>query len=498
MKTVKLATFIENPDNPQTVTAEDFALLVESLRTMPQTLAASKIAYVTDYTAVDGADLRGQRVVIAGNKRLRALKQLAADHATSADGAIKFDGPLPAEWFYDLTPLGPDARRAWLVKSNVQSGEWDAEKLLALYDRDELGDLMGDKALEEILKAVDKDEPKDGKTDADAVPDAPETPVSKRGEVYQCGEHRLMCGDSTKVEEIAEFVRGGVDMVLTDPPYNVAYVGGTKDALTIENDRQEDGEFQDFLACAFEAADNVLKPGGSIYVWLADSEQYNFTAAWRRVGWKLRQVLVWVKNSLVLGRQDYQWQHEPCLYGWKDGAAHYFCNDRTQTTVIEDKPDIKKMKVADLRKMVTELLDVREVPTTVIHENKPARNAEHPTMKPVKLIARLIRNSSKRGETILDSFGGSGTTMIAAEQLGRICLTVELDPHYCDVIRKRWAEFVHGEGCDWKALTPCAANVPRQQNNSAHTSSDRLRGSLRSGDTPASLRLCVKNKTTTK
>jgi hypothetical protein len=156
MKTVKLSTFIENPDNPQTVTAEDFALLVESLRTMPQTLAASKIAYVTDYTAVDGADLRGQRVVIAGNKRLRALKQLAADHATSADGAIKFDGPLPAEWFYDLTPLGPDARRAWLVKSNVQSGEWDAEKLLALYDRDELGDLMGDKALEELIGATQK------------------------------------------------------------------------------------------------------------------------------------------------------------------------------------------------------------------------------------------------------------------------------------------------------------------------------------------------------
>ena len=154
MKTVKLATFIENPDNPQTVTAEDFALLVESLRTMPQTLAASKIAYVTDYTAVDGADLRGQRVVIAGNKRLRALKQLAADHATSADGAIKFDGPLPAEWFYDLTPLGPDARRAWLIKSNVQSGEWDAEKLLALYDRAELGDLMGDAAIEELPKLI--------------------------------------------------------------------------------------------------------------------------------------------------------------------------------------------------------------------------------------------------------------------------------------------------------------------------------------------------------
>lgn len=136
MKTVKIDTFIENPDNPQTVTAEDFALLIESVRTLPQTLAASKIAYVTDYTAADGTDLRGQRVVIAGNKRLRALKKLAADHSTSADGAVRFDAPLPAEWFYDLTPLGEDARRAWLVKSNVQSGEWDAEKLLSLYDRD--------------------------------------------------------------------------------------------------------------------------------------------------------------------------------------------------------------------------------------------------------------------------------------------------------------------------------------------------------------------------
>lgn len=173
MKTVKLSTFIENPDNPQTVTAEDFALLVESLRTMPQTLAASKIAYVTDYTAVDGADLRGQRVVIAGNKRLRALKQLAADHATSADGAIKFDGPLPAEWFYDLTPLGPDARRAWLVKSNVQSGEWDAEKLLALYDRDELGDLMGDAAAE-LLKNIA--ESPDAYGDDFTLPDGEKSP----------------------------------------------------------------------------------------------------------------------------------------------------------------------------------------------------------------------------------------------------------------------------------------------------------------------------------
>ena len=155
METINLSLFAENPDNPQTVTAEDFALLVESVRKLPHTLAAAKIAYVTDYVALDGTDLRGQRVVIAGNKRLRALKQLAQDHATSADGQIAFDAPLPAEWFYDLTPLGLEARKAWLVKSNIQSGEWDAEKLLALYPQEDLADLMGDDAIAELLREVD-------------------------------------------------------------------------------------------------------------------------------------------------------------------------------------------------------------------------------------------------------------------------------------------------------------------------------------------------------
>ena len=153
-KIVKLDTFIENPDNPQTVTADDFDLLVESVRKLPHTLAAAKIAYVTDYIAKDGTDLRGQRVVIAGNKRLRALKRLAQDHATSSDGAIKFDAPLPAEWFFDLTPLGTEAREAWLVKSNIQSGEWDAQKLLALYDEAQLAELMGDDTVDELLCSV--------------------------------------------------------------------------------------------------------------------------------------------------------------------------------------------------------------------------------------------------------------------------------------------------------------------------------------------------------
>jgi len=474
MKTVKLATFIENPDNPQTVTAEDFALLVESLRTMPQTLAASKIAYVTDYTAVDGADLRGQRVVIAGNKRLRALKQLAADHATSADGAIKFDGPLPAEWFYDLTPLGPDARRAWLVKSNVQSGEWDAEKLLALYDRDELGDLMGDKALEEILKAAKTDEPKDGKTDPDAVPDAPETPVSKRGEVYICGEHRLMCGDSTSAADVTRLMDGEkADMVFTDPPYGVAIGdknaaivaanGGNSITKNIIGDTLKTDELYKMLVAAMTNLRKSCADNCSYYVSSPQGGELGLMMMMmmmRDAGLEVRHMLVWVKSSACfsLGRLDYDYKHEPIFYTWT--KSHDFHGDYS-TSVIDDTKPLEKMSKSELKELCHALQQQRE--TSVIYCDKPAKSELHPTMKPVALVGRFMRNSSRRGQIVADFFGGSGTTMIAAESLGRKARLMELDPHYCDVIRKRWAEFVHGEGCDWKALTPRAANVPRKE-----------------------------------
>ena len=471
MKTVKLATFIENPDNPQTVTAEDFALLVESLRTMPQTLAASKIAYVTDYTAVDGADLRGQRVVIAGNKRLRALKQLAADHATSDDGAIKFDGPLPAEWFYDLTPLGPDTRRAWLVKSNVQSGEWDAEKLLALYDRDELGDLMGDEALEEILKAAETDEPKDGKTDPDAVPDAPEKPVSRRGEIYQLGNHRLMCGDSTSAADVTRLMGGDkADLYLTDPPYNVA-VGlcerpnSSHNNVSIMNDNMAEDDFVQFLTSTFHASSEVMNNGAAFYIFYAGLNHTPFDLAIRNVPTLyIHEQLVWVKSHFVLGRNsDYQWAHDPIIYGWRKGAKHYFIDSRAESTAIEEPgAKLSTMKKGDLIELCRKLLGEKQS-SSVIRADKPNSADLHPTVKPQSILAEFIRNSSKRGQNVLDSFGGSGSTLIACEQMSRKCFMMELDPHYCDVIRKRWAEFVHGEGCDWKALTPRAADLPRKE-----------------------------------
>lgn len=196
------------------------------------------------------------------------------------------------------------------------------------------------------------------------------------------------------------------DMLCTDPPYNVDYQGSTSEKLKIMNDKMSDSAFLDFLTNAFQSADSALNKGAAIYIWHADSEGLNFRKAFAAAGWKLRQCLIWVKNALVMGRQDYQWKHEPCLYGWKDGAPHYFCDSRCETTTID--------------------------------ENKPTRNGEHPTMKPVNLMARLIRNSTRDGGVVLDTFGGSGTTLIACEQLNRKCLMMELDPHYCDVILARW------------------------------------------------------------
>lgn len=222
-------------------------------------------------------------------------------------------------------------------------------------------------------------------------------------------KHRLMCGDSTSIDAVEALTGGGVDMWLTDPPYNVAYEGGTKEKLTIKNDSMGDTQFREFLRDAYTAANAVMKAGAVFYIWHADIEGYNFRGAAKDAGWTVRQCLIWKKSSLVLGRQDYQWQHEPCLYGWKDGAGHLWAADRKQTTILEF--------------------------------DKPARNGEHPTMKPVALFEYQMLNNTKGGDKVLDSFGGSGTTLLAAEKHGRIACLMELDPKYCDVIVKRWQEF---------------------------------------------------------
>jgi len=321
-----------------------------------------------------------------------------------------------------VTGLDDRKRRALVIADNklALNAGWDNDALrVELEDLGaDYGELMGF-SQEELDDILSDTEVVDGLTDEDEVPEVHEQPVTVLGDVWVLGKHRVMCGDSTSMDDLAKLCQNQmVDMWLTDPPYNVAYEGGTKEKLTIKNDEMGDDQFRQFLRDAYTAADSVMKAGAVFYIWHADSEGYNFRGAARDAGWTVRQCLIWKKSSLVMGRQDYHWKHEPCLYGWKDGAGHLWAADRKQTTILEF--------------------------------DKPTRNGEHPTMKPVALFEYQLLNNTKGGDQVLDSFGGSGTTLIAAEKNGRIARLMELDPKYVDVIIKRWEDFtgqkaVHAE-----------------------------------------------------
>jgi DNA modification methylase len=306
-----------------------------------------------------------------------------------------------------------------------------------------------DKAYLDYLLDGLKDEPQQ-LTDPDDVPEVPELPqtISKPGDVWQLADHRLVCGDSLAPETYAALTQGRqMDCVITDPPYNVAVAQFSSveeakrlkkrtDGLTIKNDSMGAVEFERFIASAFERMYETAKPGAPIYVFHSETVGAAFRNTYEAAGWMLKEVLIWVKSSLVLSRQDYHWQHEPILYGWKPGAAHYWEGGRTQTTVIDEQPDFSEMKKEDLLKFLTDLYAT----TTAIREPKPSRNAEHPTMKPVALIARLMNNSSPYQGAVLDPFAGSGSTLIAAHALGRTAYLIELDPRYADVICRRFQE----------------------------------------------------------
>lgn len=314
-----------------------------------------------------------------------------------------------------LEHLSETQRKAYILADNriaLNSG-WEADLLsVEMAELKDLGINLESLGFDsdEIDALLNKIEPTAGLTDEDEAPEVQEQAITKLGDIWVMGNHRLMCGDSTNIQAM-ETLTGGhlVDMWLTDPPYNVAYEGKTKDALKIQNDSMDDDQFRQFLRDAYVAADAVMKPGAVFYIWHADSEGYNFRGAAKDANWTVRQCLIWKKQTMVMGRQDYHWKHEPCLYGWKDGAGHLWAADRKQTTILEF--------------------------------DRPSRNAEHPTMKPVALFEYQMLNNTKGGDIILDSFGGSGTTLIAAEKNGRVSRLMELDPKYCDVIVKRWQQF---------------------------------------------------------
>lgn len=227
-------------------------------------------------------------------------------------------------------------------------------------------------------------------------------------------------------------------MWLTDPPYNVAYVQDSQNKR-IQNDSQESHAFEQFLTDAFSAAYAAMKPGAAFYIWFAATNHLYFDHALQSVGLSVREELIWNKNTFCLGRQDYQWKHEPCLYGWKEGAAHYFINQRNKVTVFSDvTPTLKDLEKLKKEEMLALLKELYALPMNVIDCDKPAVSTDHPTMKPVELFGQLMNNSSRIGDNVLDTFGGSGTSLICAEQLHRNCFMMELDPHYCDVIMARW------------------------------------------------------------
>ena len=363
-------------------------------------------------------------VVIIGHCRLLAAKRLGLEEVpvTVATGLSE-----------------KQVRELRLVDNKSNESEWIWDILQRELSEVDLDGFQFEWVRDENEEYEEPPEPEAVEDNFDPDEDVPEEVTDiEQGDIFILGRHRLMCGDSTDPDDVVSLMGGAkADLFLTDPPYNVDYHGST--GMSIKNDSMEDSAFRAFLTDAFRCANMVMRPGAGIYIWHADSEGFNFRAAMREVDWKLRQTLIWVKNSLVLGRQDYQWRHEPCLYAWKEGT-HYFTDNRKNTTVFDDKIDIKKLSKQEMRELLEQIY-ADTMPTTVIYEDKPLMNDLHPTMKPIKLMARLIVNSSQQGWNVLDLFGGSGSTLMACEQLNRTCYMCELDPKYVKAILGRWSRF---------------------------------------------------------
>ena len=375
-------------------------------------------------------------VVVGGHQRLKVMKDLGY---TEVDCVV--------------VDLDEAKEKALNIALNKISGEWDNDLLASLlkdldgsgyditltgFDLAEAQELFGSGSMENVHE---------DDFDAESALDAVTEPKTKTGDLWILGQHRLLCGDCTQNEDVSKVLDGQIaDIMVTDPPYNVDYGSAvmgkhesqTRQGSLIANDNLSDDEFYQFLLAFYKAAEKGLKKGAAVYVFHSTKETVNFTKAMENAGLKCAQTLVWYKNHFTLGRQDYQWIHEPILYGWKEGAGHYFIDDRSLPTVNEElRLNLRKMSKVELVELVEKILDL---PSTVIKDNKPSKSPDHPTMKPITLCAKLIYNSSHEGDTVYEPFGGSGSTLIAAEQLNRKCCAIELEPKYCDVIVRRYKE----------------------------------------------------------
>lgn len=430
-----ITTIIPNPRNPNQHSGRQIELLAKIIKNQ---------GWRAPITVSNRSGF-----IVRGHGRL-----LAAQHLGAA--AVPIDRQDYASEAEEWADLIADNRIAELSEADDELlASLLAEINVSEFDLDLTG--FSEKQIDNILADLNIQEVKEDNFDPTAAVAEIEEPIVQPGEVWQLGQHRLMCGDATVITDVEKLMDGKLaSMVFTDPPYNVAYEGATVDKLTIKNDDMPADQFNQFLRDAFTSMFMAVEPGGAIYVCHADSEGSNFRGAMQDVGWLLKQCLIWAKNQFVLGRQDYQWQHEPILYGWKPGAAHRFFGGRKQGTVIEEAAPIL-VQQGDKGALLTFTVGIHSVTirvpsyevlqsgddgiSTVWRFEKPLRNGDHPTMKPIGLCARAIQNSSRSGDIVLDLFGGSGSTLMAAEQTARTCYTMELDPVYCDVIIRRWEEF---------------------------------------------------------
>jgi site-specific DNA-methyltransferase (adenine-specific) len=368
MTKVSIKDIKPNPNNPRLVKDDKFKKLVQSIKDFPQMLDIRPIVVNKDM------------IVLGGNMRLKACKEAGLTE-------------IPIIKAEDLTE---EQQREFIIKDNVGYGEWDWELIANEWDTQKLNewglDIPDFKA--EEIEAVEDDY---------EIPEELKTDIVL-GDLIEIGEHRLLCGDSTDSDQLAILMNGQLaDICHTDPPYNINYEGGSKKREKIANDKLDD--FPKFLYDVYTTISTGLKKGGAIYVWHASSETHNFIQQFLNAGFLFKSYIIWNKNNSTFGRSDYHWKHEPCIYGWLEGASHKWIGDRKQTTVW----DI----------------------------DRPSRSEEHPTMKPIPLCSKPLENSSEIGDIVLDVFLGSGSTMVAAHQLKRKCYGMELDPKYCQVIVDR-------------------------------------------------------------
>jgi len=374
MPKIKLKDIKPNPDNPRFILDENHDKLVNSIKDFPKMMELRPII------------VNDQNVILGGNMRYNALEAIGYKE-------------IPDTWIKKASDLSEEEQQEFIIKDNVGFGSWDWKLLLTDHEPDQL------EAWGLHIPDMVFDEPEPAGDDGFTMPAEIETDI-KPGELIKMGDHLLLCGDATRSDDWKRLMENdSVDLVVTDPPYNVNYEGRTAEKLKIQSDHMDEAAFALFLLHSFQNMHQHLKEGASIYCWYAGSKSIAFYTSFDQAGFKLSQTLIWKKSSLVLGRNDYHFKHEPCIYGWKKGAAHNWYSDRTQTTILEF--------------------------------DRPARNGDHPTMKPVELIEYQIGNSSKVKDIVADPFSGSGTTMVACEQPGRQCRSMELDPKYCQVILNR-------------------------------------------------------------